>query len=142
MLLTCFMKMCELPVIYHTFFVNYITSRNIYSNIIFYFLCYSGWYKSLLKNVYNGNMKEHLLYVSAFILCCYGYQTGDNSELQTVILWSMMVLFHFATWKCSFKTTLFSSSFLTIEICQFLIITMLRWRGLPMENLHAAVWEF
>jgi hypothetical protein len=47
MSLTFFMKMCELPVIYHTFFVNYITSRNIYNNIIIYFLCYSGRHKSL-----------------------------------------------------------------------------------------------
>ena len=28
-LFACFMKMCELPVIYHIFFVNYITSSNI-----------------------------------------------------------------------------------------------------------------
>jgi hypothetical protein len=31
------------------------------------------------------------LYASTLILCCYGYQTGDNSELQTVILRSMTV---------------------------------------------------
>jgi hypothetical protein len=62
------------------------------------------------------------LYDSTLILCCYGYQTGDNSELQTIILWSMMVLLHCATLKCSFKTTLFSS-FLTIKTCQFLIMT-------------------
>jgi hypothetical protein len=34
----------------------------------------------------------------------------------------MMVLLHFATLKCWFKTTLFSS-FLTINTCQFLIAT-------------------
>jgi hypothetical protein len=28
------------------------------------------------------------LYASTLILCCYGYQTGNNSELQTVILCS------------------------------------------------------
>jgi len=65
------------------------------------------------------------LYASTLILCCYGYQTGDNSELQTVILRSMMVLLHFAILKYSFKTTLFSS-FLTIKTCQFLIMTHLR----------------
>jgi hypothetical protein len=37
-------------------------------------------------------VKGKNLYSSIFILCCYGYQTGDNSELQTIILWSMMVL--------------------------------------------------
>ena len=50
-----------------------------------------------------------------------GYQTGDNSKLQTVILRSMMVLLHFAILKYSFKTTLFSS-FPTIKTCQFLIL--------------------
>jgi hypothetical protein len=39
------------------------------------------------------------LYESALILCCYGYQTGDISELQTVILWSMMVLASFCDIK-------------------------------------------
>ena len=53
-------------------------------------------------------------------MCWYGYQTGDNSELQTVIVWSMMVLLHFSTSKCSFKNIF--PSFPTIKICEYFIM--------------------
>ena len=80
------------------------------------------------------------LHDRTLILCCYGYQTGNNSELQTVILWSMMVLLHFATLKCWFETTLFSD-----KTCQFLITThiynywtnfffIFKWESQSSEN--------
>jgi hypothetical protein len=80
------------------------------------------------------------LYVRILILCCVGYQTDDNSELQTVILWSMMVLLHFATLKCSFKITLFSS-FLTIKTCQFLITTHIYNYRTKVFNIYMRVSE-
>ena len=61
------------------------------------------------------------LYVSAFIWCCYGYQTGDTNS-NFVILDSSV---SFCDIKMFIQPTLFSS-FLTIKICQFLKITLLR----------------
>ena len=63
----CFMNMCELPVIYHTLFVI-ILHLVTYNNIIMCFLCYSGWHKSLLTNVYHGNRKEPLCQYLDFVL--------------------------------------------------------------------------
>ena len=137
---SCFMNMCELPVIYHTLFVI-ILHLVTYNNIIMSFLCYSGWHKSLLTNVYHSNRKEPLCQYLDFVLLCLPDRwlfriTNSNCVIHRVLL-------HLAILKYSFKTTLFSS-FLTIQTCQFLIMTQIsnlvhttRFRN----NLHQVRWK-
>ena len=60
----CFVKMCELPVIYHTSFKKYITFSNIYQhNYLFSMVDINHF-----KNVFNDNRIEPLCQYLHFVL--------------------------------------------------------------------------